>query len=292
MLACLVIVPMQTNHVKYFSRCFFNVVNHRNLSIMDINLNLVKLVRIVNAQMTQLALAWGVHIYTMSGGALGMLALVALVDGKTPLALLLLAVAIVIDMTDGLLARKCRVRELLPNFDGAKVDDLVDFLTYVWAPVLILHVEGLVTNPIWLLLPVVGSLYAYGRPGMKEIEGEAFFVGFPSYWNILVLYVYWLQPTESFTIGLLILFFVLSFLPTRYLYPSKNPKYPLATLGLGAIWLVLIGGLLAQPTPNETLVTISLFYPLYYLGASFYVEIDHRLSQLNDRANADTLDAV
>jgi phosphatidylcholine synthase len=246
----------------------------------------------VNGQRTRHALAWGVHTYTILGGVLGMLALVALVDGNTPVALLLLAVAIVIDMTDGMLARKCKVWEVLPDFDGAKVDDLVDFLTYVWAPVLILHVEGLVTNPLWLLLPVVGSLYAYGRPGMKEIEGEAFFVGFPSYWNIFVLYVYWLQPAESVTVALLLIFFVLSFLPTRYLYPSKNPKFPLATLGLGAIWLVLIGSLLAQPTPDTTLVMISLFYPVYYLVASFYVEIDHRVSQLTDRMDADRLDAT
>jgi phosphatidylcholine synthase len=233
----------------------------------------------VNPRLTQRTLAWGVHAYTMSGGALGMLALVAVVERQTPIALLLLAIAIVIDMTDGMLARKVKVSEVVPNFDGAKVDDLVDFLTYVWAPVLILYAEGLVSSPVWLLLPVIGSLYAYGRPGMKEVDGEAYFVGFPSYWNILVLYMYWLRPAEDVTIALLIIFCVLSFVPTRYLYPSKNPKYPLATLGLGAIWLILIGYLLAQSEPNNSLVVLSLFYPIYYLGASFFVEINHHLSK-------------
>lgn len=224
-------------------------------------------------------MAWFVHAYTAFGGVLGMLALIAIVDGRTPLALSLLAVAIVIDMTDGMLARRCRVQEVIPDFDGAKLDDLIDFLTYVWAPVLILHVEGLISNPAWLILPVIGSLYAYGRPGMKEVDGEAFFVGFPSYWNIVVLYVYWMQPAEAVIQALLVFFFVLSFVPMRYLYPSKNPKYPLATLGLGAVWVAVIGLMLAQGEPNQTLVTLSLIYPAYYMGASFYIDISYRLKQ-------------
>ena len=170
--------------------------------------------------------AWSVHLYTMLGGVVGMMALVAISDSRIQTAWILLIIALVIDMTDGMLARRYRVREVIPHFDGAKIDDLIDFLTYVWAPVLVIHVTGLINNPLWLALPIIGSLYAYGRPGMKEIDGEAYFIGFPSYWNILAIYLYWLQPSEAIVIGLLIFFCILSFIPTRYLYPSKNPKYP------------------------------------------------------------------
>jgi phosphatidylcholine synthase len=220
--------------------------------------------------------AWSVHAYTILGGVIGMIALSAIAAGQTRTAWILLFITFVIDMTDGMLARKARVREVLPDFDGAKIDDLIDFLTYVWAPVLILYAENLVTNPLWLALPIIGSLFVYGHPGMKEMDGEAYFVGFPSYWNVLVLYLYWMRPPEPMVITLLIVFTALSFIPTRYLYPSKNPKYPLFTIGLGIVWLAMIVVMLPQEQPNPIWVIVSLFYPIYYMVASFYVEMSYR----------------
>ncbi len=220
--------------------------------------------------------AWSVHAYTMLGGAIGMMALVAISANQIQLSWQLLFIALVIDMTDGSFARKFRVREVIPTFDGSKVDDLIDFLTYVWAPVLVFYVAGLVSNPLWLALPVLGSLYAYGRPGMKEMDGEPYFVGFPSYWNVLALYMYWLRPDEAIVIGLIILLFILSFIPTRYLYPSKNPKFPIFTLGMVVVWVALIAYMLfIQTATNQTLVLISMIYPLYYMGASFYIEMTY-----------------
>ena len=224
--------------------------------------------------------AWSVHAYTMLGGVLGMIALAAIAANETRLAWFLLFLAFIIDTTDGILARKYRVREVLPHFDGAKIDDLIDFLTFVWAPVLILHTENLVTNPIWLGIPVIGSLFAYGHTGMKEVEGEAYFLRFPSYWNVLVLYLYWLRPPEMVVILLLLVCMVLSFIPTRYLYPSKNPKYPLFTFGLALIWVPMMLALLSQPEPNQTWVILSMFYPIYYMGMSFYIELSYHTDQM------------
>lgn len=236
-------------------------------------------VHTVNQSLPKLT-AWSVHAYTILGGVIGMVALAAIAAGDTRRAWVLLFITFIIDMTDGILARKVRVREVLPDFDGAKVDDLIDFLTYVWAPVLILYTENLVTNPIWLGLPIIGSLYVYGHPSMKEVDGEAYFVGFPSYWNVLVLYVYWLRPPEMVVISLLTFFMVLSFIPTRYLYPSKNPKYPLFTIGLALVWLAMIIMMLSQEQPNHNWVIASLFYPIYYMGVSFYVEMSYRTNLL------------
>lgn len=223
--------------------------------------------------------AWGVHVYTMLGGVVGMLALVAISDDQMQIAWILLIIAFIIDMTDGTLARRYHVSIVIPQFDGAKIDDLIDFLTYVWAPVLIIHASGLISNPLWLALPILGSLYAYGRPDMKEVDGEAYFIGFPSYWNVVALYLYWLQPVEAVVIGLLIFFFILSFIPTRYLYPSKNPKYPQLTLGAGLAWLIMVIFFIVQPPTNTIIVFVSLIYPIYYMLASFYVELSYARKQ-------------
>jgi phosphatidylcholine synthase len=250
---------------------------------MEKELSICSEKRIVNVKRQEVT-AWSVHAYTMLGGVIGMVALAAIAAGETRTAWLLLLVAFMIDMTDGMLARKCRVREVVPQFDGAKIDDLIDFLTYVWAPVLILYTEQLVTNPLWLGLPIIGSLYAYGQPGMKEIDGEAYFVGFPSYWNVLTLYMYWLRPPEIVVIVVLAVFMILSFIPTRYLYPSKNPKFPLLSIGLAIVWLAMIIVLLTQEQPDLFLVNLSLIYPVYYMLASFYVEMRYRDNALEQSA--------
>ena len=60
----------------------------------------------------------------------------------------LMLVACLVDATDGTLARRLRVKELLPNFDGAKLDDLIDFLTFTSLPLaLVWRAELLPARP-------------------------------------------------------------------------------------------------------------------------------------------------
>ena len=47
---------------------------------------------------------------------------------------LLMVVATVVDATDGTLARKVRIKEAVPSFDGRRLDDIIDFLTYTFLP--------------------------------------------------------------------------------------------------------------------------------------------------------------
>lgn len=214
--------------------------------------------------------AWLVHLYTASGGLLGMLALFAAAEGRIRDAFVLLVFTTLIDATDGLLARRVRVSEVLPDFDGAMMDNVIDVLTFVWVPVFIVWKIELLSSPLWLMIPILAALYAYGQVNMKT--DDAFFLGFPSYWNVVALYIFWLQASEVVTILILLVPAILTFIPTRYLYPSKNQILWKTTWGLSAIWLAIVFYLLSQDEPNQTLVWISFFYPIYYMAASFYVE--------------------
>src|SRR5690606_16276788 len=89
------------------------------------------------------AWAWGVHLYTASGAVGGMLALQALVEGRLKVAMLWLCAACFVDATDGFLARRVRVWEVLPHIDGRKLDDIVDYFTYVIIPVAFMAWTGL-----------------------------------------------------------------------------------------------------------------------------------------------------
>ena len=50
----------------------------------------------------------------------------------------LMLVATLVDATDGTLARRIGVKKVLPEFDGRKLDDLTDFLTYTFLPLLLI----------------------------------------------------------------------------------------------------------------------------------------------------------
>lgn len=199
-----------------------------------------------------------------------MLALLAAGRGEIRLAFLLLIGTFVIDGTDGMLARRARVREILPHFSGAHVDDIVDFLTYIWVPVFIMGSQNLLPHPLWVAVPILAGLYAYGQTNMKTSDN--FFLGFPSYWNVVALYMFWLRPEAFWAVVMVIVPAVLTFIPTRYLYPSKNDIFWKTTWLLTGLWLLLVVYLLFQEQPDQNLILLSITYPLYYAGLSFYVE--------------------
>lgn len=224
------------------------------------------------------AAAWLVHLYTASGGVIGAFALILAAEGSIRSAFLLLIVTILIDATDGLLARRVRVKEVVPDFDGAEMDNIIDVLTYVWIPVFIMASENLLPHRIWIIVPIIAAMYAYGQVNMKT--EDSFFLGFPSYWNIIALYMYWLKPDGLSAILMVTIPAFLTFVPTRYLYPSKNRVLWKTSWGSGFIWLGLIVYLLSQENPDRTLILISLFYPVYYMVASFYVDWRIRRGEL------------
>ena len=89
------------------------------------------------------AAAWAVHLYTALGIGLRLRRVLATVQADYRLAFLWLVAATFIDATDGALARPPTSRRTLPRFDGARLDDIVDYVTYVFAPVFLMYRAGL-----------------------------------------------------------------------------------------------------------------------------------------------------
>lgn len=225
--------------------------------------------------------AWLVHLYTGLGGVIGMYALVMASKGEVRIAFLLMVATTLIDATDGLMARQIRVWEVLPQFDGSMIDNMIDTLTFLWIPVFIMVNEDLLPHPAWMIVPVVAGLYAYGQVNMKT--EDSFFLGFPSYWNVVALYMFWLTPSPMLAVMMVVVPGILSFVPTRYLYPSKNRILWQWSWGLAAVWIFLAVYLLFQEDPDQALVLISLFYPVYYLVASFWIDVRIRRGELRAR---------
>jgi phosphatidylcholine synthase len=216
------------------------------------------------------------HAYTASGSVLALLIVVAAMDGDAIRALWLLLAALIIDGTDGMLARRLRVGETIPWFDGARLDDIVDYLTYAFAPMVLLWTGDFLPagwlGPALAALPLMASSYQFCRVDAKT--ADHFFLGFPSYWNVLAFYVVVLDLSPAVTAVLLVTCTVLVFVPVRYLYPSRTKAFRRTNLVLTAVWLVAYAVLLVQvPNPHPVVVALSLLYLVYYGGLSLYLTV-------------------
>jgi phosphatidylcholine synthase len=214
------------------------------------------------------------HLYTATGALLGFLALVAVAARDFRQAFLWLFAAAVVDASDGWLARRLKVAQRLPDFNGARLDDVVDYVTYVFVPAYLLFGSGAL-SPSYALLVVgavlLASLYGFAQEDAKT--PDHFFTGFPSYWNIVALYVYVLEwPSWANTL-ILVTLCGLVFVRTTYVYPSRMPVLKSLTIWAGLVWATLLLWIVWKlPVRSTTTVAISLVFPFYYALLSIYLD--------------------
>ena len=223
----------------------------------------------------RLAACWAVHFYTATGAVAAFAALHAISAHDVRTAFWWLYVAVAVDASDGVLARAADVKRHLPQFDGAKLDDIVDYLTFVLVPIVLLVETGMLQGTFGVAsacLALLASAYRFCHADAKT--ADHYFTGFPSYWNIVALYLYvfaW-SPAASaaLTFGLALLVFA----PLRFLYPSRMAWMRASTVGLGLVWAAAVGViLLSLPERATTLALISLAYPAYYTLLSLYAQL-------------------
>ena len=184
------------------------------------------------ASPTAVAAAWLVHVYTASGTALAMLTVMAVWEGDTVRALWLGLAAMVVDGTDGMLARHLQVKRWVPWFDGALLDNIVDYLTDAFTPMILLWSTGYLGHgtsaTVLAVLPLLASAYQFCRVDAKT--EDHLFLGVPSYWNIVAFYVIVLDLEPRTVAVLLMVCVVLVFLPVGYVYPSRTGTLRRTTL--------------------------------------------------------------
>jgi phosphatidylcholine synthase len=220
------------------------------------------------------AAAWAVHLYTAAGAVCAFLALQATVAGRLREAFLWLAVQVAIDSSDGVLARRARVKEVTPEIDGNRLDDIVDYLTYVFVPAVMVVRAGLVPGNLGLVVAAAMLLSsAFGFSSASAKTSDHFFTGFPSYWNIVVFYlVAFRSPAMPNTIVLLALA-VLVFVPIHYVYGSRTPVLQPLTIVLGLSWSVLVLIAIATlPDVPRGVLYASLVFPVYYIALSLALD--------------------
>jgi phosphatidylcholine synthase len=221
--------------------------------------------------------AWAVHAYTAFGAVCAILSLLAAVAGDLRSAFAWLAVQVAIDSTDGVLARLVAVEQVLPFVDGTRLDDIVDYLTYVFVPAAIVA-RHLVEGPGGLAVAsamLVSSGFGFSRTDAKT--EDHFFTGFPSYWNIVVLYLVAWGSGAAVSASVLGALAVLVFVPVRYVYPSRTPVLQPVTIVLGLAWAAsMLAVIWRLPSVPGWLLLSSLVFPAYYVALSLWLHARRR----------------
>jgi phosphatidylcholine synthase len=222
-------------------------------------------------------IAWGVQAYTALGLVTGFLALRALLYADIRGAFLWLALSTLIDGTDGPLARRFRTSQILPDFDGRKLDDIVDYVNYVFIPVLILVRTDLLpaVKWAWAMAPLTASACGFCRKNAKTDDG--FFTGFPSYWNIAAVYLYLFALPAVLNLLIVLALSLLVFIPIKYIDPFKTKPLARLTRPLTVAWTISFLTLIfLMPNVNPLLLYLSFLYPCYYFLAAFWINVNDK----------------
>lgn len=226
----------------------------------------------------QRMVGWLVHAFTASGACIGLMCLLAIYKNNFLLALWLMTAAILIDAVDGMFARSVNIKKAVPEIDGALLDNIIDFFNYTLVPCFFLLVTNLLPDYCRILCVMVitfSSAYQFTQVDAKT--EDHFFKGFPSYWNIAVFYLFFWQMSPITNMVVLLSLAILSFIPIKYIYPSRmdyltnNKLLRFAMSIITLLWGAATTGLLwIFPKSNHLLVAISVGYMLVYIGMSLY----------------------
>ena len=216
--------------------------------------------------------AWAVHILTMSGLVWASLAMLATINPRREFTWMWvwLLVALVVDGVDGTLARRAKVSEIIPWFDGGIVDIVVDYLTWTFIPAVFMYV-ALPMGPrpvagLLMALILSSSMFCYANKQWKSTD--YYFVGFPAAWNIVALMFYVLQTPAAFNIIVTLIFVVLTLVPTHYAHPARVKRFRTLNIGAVAVWFLATCWLVAiYPHRPLSLVAVIVVFGGWFLLA-------------------------
>jgi phosphatidylcholine synthase len=224
-------------------------------------------------------IAWSVHAFTTFGIVCGFLALVSVLKNDVFIAFVWLGVALFVDGVDGSLARKARVSEYTPNFDGASLDLVIDYFTYVAVPALMIYwfnmvpLEGLYfSGQTWSLVAAVTimavSCYTFANVGMKS--NDYYFVGFPAIWNVVVLYFYLFDTGAVTNMITVVVLAILTFVPIKFVHPLRVTHWRKLTILMTILWAATTFTLILAKRTTEPFGIVENIQLWIFGGTSLY----------------------
>lgn len=183
--------------------------------------------------------ALSVHLLTATGAVLSMFAMLAAVEGNWQTMFLWLVLALLVDGIDGPLARRYDTPKNFPTYDGVLMDLIVDYLTYVFIPAYALFKSGMLTGWTgWLAIIAIcyGSVIYFADTRMKTKDKS--FSGFPACWNMVVLVLFAIAPSQHTILAVVVLLTVGMFVPLKFVHPTRTKRWREVTLPVSIAWVL------------------------------------------------------
>ena len=228
----------------------------------------------INKINTDKIAAWAVHGFTASGAVLGFLAIISILNNDLVGAFLWLGLALLIDGIDGALARKIGVSDKTPNIDGSTLDNVIDYLNYVIIPALMIYWFQMVPNGWEIILPAgmfAVSLYTFANMNMKT--NDYYFSGFPAVWNIVVLYFYILNTHSIINVIVILLLFILTFVPIKFVHPLRVKKIRNLTIFCTILWSATTLKLVTTDANTNLFVDQKIVLLIWVVCSIYFVAI-------------------
>jgi len=212
-----------------------------------------------------------VHVFTASGVVFGFLALLSAINNNFPACIFWLALALVVDGFDGTLARRYKVDVFTPNIDGAVLDNIIDFFTYVIVPVFMIYNFNFLSNtfalPISFLILLV-SCFTFINKDLKT--EDYYFTGFPALWNMLVLYLYILESSQLTNLITIIFLCIMTFIPMKFVHPLRVVHLRKTSIMMVLLWCITTVYILISGVENQIIFYTWVLVNLYFLYSTVH----------------------
>ncbi|MEZ5084881.1 MAG: phosphatidylcholine synthase [Tessaracoccus sp.] len=206
----------------------------------------------------RIALAWLVHLFTMTGVVWACLAVVALFEGQIARMWLWLGIALIVDGLDGTLARKAEVKTYAPGFDGTVLDVMVDYLTWTFIPALFMYLYlplGSVGVAVTMFVLIcASSVFCYCNVSLKT--HDYYFMGFPAAWNVVAVVMWILDTGATFNVIVTIVLSVLTVAPLTFVHPFRVARLMPVNVVAAFGWIATTAVLVAQHPERGLVVEI------------------------------------
>jgi len=214
------------------------------------------------------ARAFAVHIFTATGAALALGALLYAVRGQWAAMFLCLGIALIVDGVDGTMARHLDVAHVLPRWSGDVLDLVVDFVTYVFVPAYAIAAGDLLPEGLGvaagMVIVITGAIYFADRE-MKTADN--YFRGFPALWNSVAFYLFLLRPVPWLAAAIVVALAGLSFAPFKFVHPMRVKRLRAVTIAALLAWSVLaLVALYRDLDPGPWVAGALTLLALYFLG--------------------------
>src|SRR5262245_12322895 len=201
--------------------------------------------------------AFAVHLFTASGAALALLALLAAVAQRWEAMFVCLGIALFVDGIDGTMARRLQVAERLPRWSGDVLDLVVDFVTYVFVPAFAIATGGLLPDllavPAGIAIVMTGALYFADRNMKTE---DNYFRGFPTLWNAAAFYLFVLKPSPWLAAAAVAALAILTFVPFKFVHPFRVERLRILNITAVVVWSALASIAIVRDLDGGPFVTL------------------------------------